>query len=787
MNTILVISSGGREAAIIKTLNKSELSNTIYCMGTNYNPLIIDLCSFVYFSNMKFVVEFCKQKQIDLVVVGPEKYLEMGIVDVLNEHEIHCIGPSKALAQIETDKNYTRELLQNNGLEMYNPKYKVFDTLDLNDLSEYIDFCRSLDMNYVIKPINLCSGKGVLVSNEHFFSDLEGLKYAIEIISKGPLLIEEKLIGDEYTLMAYTDGNSLSFMPLVQDFKRLNLENGANTGSMGCISYSNHLLPFITPSILAESKHVIMETLSILEKDKNDSYEGIIYGSFISCKEGIKIIEYNCRFGDPECINVLELLETDLLKILLSIPKQELHKIKVKYQPNNIVSKYVVPNFYPSTNSPVSNNIYKIDKKWYNTNKSNIICSSVNLVNTELYSTKSRTLVYFNKGEQSINDLAKQINQNLSELLLKESFKFRRDIGVTIEEVSPSINYKNSGVNIDAANIVLKKIKHNIESTFNEQTLNTFGDYAGLYDVNSIRNNSDNNIINIGKYKEPVLVSSIDGVGTKISFLQNIIGDKAYKIVGEDIVNHGINDILVKGAQPLFFLDYLGSRILVPETISDIVESMATTCIKNKCVLIGGETAEMSCTYRDNEIDVVGCMIGIVEKTKIIDGPKNIVQGDIIIGLPSEGLHTNGFTLIRKLNEYDVLPQDLKDWMCQPHKSYLEEINLLLNNNIDVLGLCHVTGGGLIENPKRVVANHLKLNLKKEKLMNSHFESIQNYGQLSDFEMYRTFNCGVGMMVFIPETNLNALETLFTKNNIPYFKLGSVMNRHMDEDQIEIN
>ena len=783
MNTILVIGSGGREAAIIKTLHKSKLPNTIYCMGTNYNPLIIDLCSFVYFSNMTFLVDFCKQKQIDLVVVGPEKYLEMGIVDVLNEHDIQCIGPSKALAQIETDKNYTRELLQHNGLEMYNPKYKLFDTLDLNDLSEYIDFCMSLDMNYVIKPINLCSGKGVLVSNEHFFSDLEGLKYAIEIISKGPLLIEEKLIGEEYTLMAYTDGKSISYMPLVQDFKRLNLENGANTGSMGCISYSNHLLPFITPSILAESKHVIMETLSILEKDKNDSYEGIIYGSFISCKEGIKIIEYNCRFGDPECINVLELLETDLLEIFLAIPTQKLHTLKVKYQPNNIVSKYVVPNFYPLSNSPVSNNIYKIDKKWYNEHKSNIICSSVNLVNTELYSTKSRTLVYFNKGQQSINDLAKQINQNLSELVLKESFKFRRDIGVTIEEVSPSINYKNSGVNIDAANTVLQKIKHNIESTFNEQTLNTFGDYAGLYDINSIKTN----IGNIGNYKEPVLVSSIDGVGTKISFLQNIIGDKAYKIVGEDIVNHGINDILVKGAQPLFFLDYLGSRILVPETISDIVESMATTCKKNKCVLIGGETAEMSCTYRDNEIDVVGCMIGIVEKTKIINGPKNIVQGDIIIGLPSEGLHTNGFTLIRKLNEFEVLSQELKDWMCQPHKSYLEEINLLLNNNIDVLGLCHVTGGGLIENPKRVVANHLKLNLKKNKLMNSHFDSIQNYGQLSDFEMYRTFNCGVGMMVFIPETNLNALETLFTKNNIPYFKLGSVMNRHMDEEQIEIN
>jgi len=705
------------------------------------------------------------------------------------ENNIKCIGPTKSLARIETDKNYTRELLETNNLEKYNPKYKHFENLDLENLKLYIDFCKELDMNYVIKPIGLCSGKGVVVSNEHFFSDLEGLTMALDIISSGQqLLIEEKFIGDEYTLMAYTDGTSFSYMPLVQDFKRLEAGSGANTGSMGCISYANHSLPFLDEKNINESKQVIENTIQILQGLNGDIYRGIIYGSFIKTHDGIKVIEFNSRFGDPECINVLELLQTDLANIFMSIVNSTLDNQNIEYLNQNIVSKYLVPDFYPDSNCLMSNNIYKIDKKWYETNNSNIISSSINYEDKNLYSTKSRTLVYFITSNESINEIATKINKNLNDLLNKSNtFRFRMDIGVEPEPemcdcvINESITYQNSGVNIDNANTVLTKIKSNIEGTFNPHTLNKFGDYAGLFELNNL-----DQIHPIQRYTDAVLVSSIDGVGTKITFLQTIVGNQSYKIVGRDIVNHCVNDILVKGAQPLFFLDYLGSRVLVPDTISDIVESMSVACRENNCVLIGGETAEMSCTYVDNEIDIVGCMIGIVEKTKIIDGPKNINQGDMIIALPSEGLHTNGFTLIRKLNSMSSLSDELKEWMEQPHKSYLNEINLLLKNNVEILGLCHVTGGGLIENPKRVIGQHQKIILDKKKLMNRYFNEIQQCGNITDFEMYRTFNCGIGMMIFIPENNLNLLSGLFNKNKIKYIELGRVANRNMDENQIQI-
>ena len=773
---ILIIGSGGREASIVKKL--VECNCNIYCIGTNKNPMILDVCKkFSLFKNINEVVLLCKSKNINLVVIGPEKYLELGLIDELKKNNIKCIGPSQKLAQIETNKYYSRELLKNNNLDQYNPSFKLFTNLDLENLKTYIDYCKNLDMNYVIKPIGLCSGKGVYVSNEHFFSDLEGLTYAISIITRGSsFIIEEKFIGDEFTLMCYTDGDTISYMPLVQDFKRLESNTGPNTGSMGCISYSNGLLPFITIEDLNISKQILDKTIKVLQKNENELYQGILYGSFIKCKDGIKVIEFNSRYGDPECINILELLETNLLDIYFSIVNKTLKDIKITYSDENMVSKYIVPYNYPICNS--NNTI--VDIEWYNKNRFNCICSSVNLINNEIHTTNSRTMIYFNKGMKSINDLSININKNIVDLINSTNntnnntnndnkYKYRQDIGIN----NSSISYKNSGVNIDNANIVLSKIKTNIENTFNTNTLNKFGDYAGLFNLSNFN------------YKEPVLVSSIDGVGTKISFLHSVLGSKSFKNVGVDIVNHSINDILVKGAKPLFFLDYLGSKILVPENISDIVESISIACKKNNCVLIGGETAEMSCTYMDNEIDIVGCMIGIVEKSEIIDGPKNILSEDIIIGLPSEGLHTNGYTLIRDLVSKYNISSDLKQWLCQSHKSYLDEINLLTENNIKILGLSHITGGGLVENPKRVISEYLKLVLNKSSLMNKYFKEIQTIGNITNLEMYRTFNCGIGMMIFISSNEYSKVEEIFNKNNINFVELGIVKYRNKNEDQIQ--
>ena len=293
-------------------------------------------------------------------------------------------------------------------------------------------------------------GKGVWVSGLHFKNDLEGLNYCLEMINKNhTILIEEKIVGEEFTLMSYTDGITVKHMPLVQDFKLLKSGNkGPNTGSMGCITHSNHSMPFLLKNIEL-AKSVNDDVIKMVNTETNDFYKGIIYGSFIKCKNTgqIKLIEFNCRYGDPECINVLELLETNLLDIYTNIVNQTLNKIDIKFRNENIVCKYIVPDYYPKKKT---SGFYEINKNWYETNKNNLICSCINLEDDVLYSNNSRTLIYFSCGD-NLNKISLHINSKLSDKSLS-NFYFRDDIG--LEENS----YLSSGVDINLANDIVSSM-----------------------------------------------------------------------------------------------------------------------------------------------------------------------------------------------------------------------------------------------------------------------------------------------------------------------------------------
>lgn len=216
------------------------------------------------------ILFYCINRKINLVVIGPEKYLEMGIVDLLEENNINCIGPNKLLAQIETNKYFMRNLFTENVLNPYNPKYQHFESLNTSaNIKNYIMFCKQLNFNYVIKPTGLCSGKGVYVSRIHFENDLEGLNYSLDILEKGQtVLIEEKLIGNEFTLMSYSDGTYLSHMPIVLDFKLLESGNkGPNTGSMGSITHKTHGAPFLNKEDILLVQRLNKKTIDLLKKN----------------------------------------------------------------------------------------------------------------------------------------------------------------------------------------------------------------------------------------------------------------------------------------------------------------------------------------------------------------------------------------------------------------------------------------------------------------------------------------------------------------------------------------
>ena len=311
--------------------------------------------------------------------------------------------------------------------------------------------------------------------------------------------------------------------------------------------------------------------------------------------------------------------------------------------------------------------------------------------------------------------------------------------------------YKAAGVDIEAGEKTVDKIKSYAKSTFSKSVLADIGMFGAFYEPD------------FSGYEKPVLVSSVDGVGTKLKIA---IDMKKYDTIGQDLVNHCVNDIAVCGAKPLFFLDYYATGKLDPDKASDVIKGFAVACKQNDCALIGGETAEMPGLYQDDDFDVSGTIVGVVERSKIIDG-KRIQKGDLLIGFPSNGLHTNGYSLARKvlLEKYNVddfipeLNNKLGDELLKIHKSYLPLINLL-KQNVDVRGLSHITGGGIVGNTKRIIPKGLDLLIHWGAWeMPALFRLIQHTANISGDEMHKVFNCGIGLIAVIPKTDkLNAFQ-----------------------------
>lgn len=313
------------------------------------------------------------------------------------------------------------------------------------------------------------------------------------------------------------------------------------------------------------------------------------------------------------------------------------------------------------------------------------------------------------------------------------------------------ISYSDAGVSIDNANLAVAKIRDLAKATFNERTLTDIGSFGGMFSAA------------FPGMAEPVLVASADGVGTKlkIAFMAGV-----HNTVGQDLVNHCVNDILVQGARPLFFMDYFACGRVEPDVTASVVEGMATGCKENGCVLLGGETAEMPGFYADGEYDVAGFIVGVVDKQKVIDG-RSIKAGDVVLALPSNGLHTNGYSLARKLlfevggyTVDTVLPgmdQTLGEILLKPHRSYLKDLDGLLDTG-RVKGLAHITGGGLLENIPRILPDGVSVEIKRGAWSELPiFGVMQTLGNVADKEMFRTFNMGVGMVIVCAEEDKTAI------------------------------
>jgi phosphoribosylformylglycinamidine cyclo-ligase len=332
-----------------------------------------------------------------------------------------------------------------------------------------------------------------------------------------------------------------------------------------------------------------------------------------------------------------------------------------------------------------------------------------------------------------------------------------------------SISYSDAGVNIDAANAATEKIKELARSTFNARTLSEIGSFGGMFDAK------------FPSMSQPVLVASADGVGTKlkIAFLTN-----THHTIGRDLVNHCVNDILVQGARPLFFLDYIATGVLAPEVVAKIVEGITVGCRENGCVLLGGETAEMPGFYQEGEYDVAGFIVGIVDRERVIDG-KRIEPGDVMLALPSAGLHTNGYSLARKLflevAGYTVdthlaqLNATVGEALLAEHRSYLPALDELLDSG-RIKGLAHITGGGLLENIPRILPAGTSAAIARGTWpVLPVFTLMQEIGRVPDAEMYRTFNMGVGLVIIASAQESEAIQSHFGRRDEPCYEIGRII------------
>ncbi|XP_014223027.1 trifunctional purine biosynthetic protein adenosine-3 [Trichogramma pretiosum] len=757
--SILIIGSGGREHAICWKLAQSDLVQNIFVAPGNSGIAKENKTTIVPLdvTNNKVTTEWCIQNKINMVVIGPENFLHQGLADELGKFNIPCFGPSKLAAKIETDKCWSKAFMDRHDIPT--ASWKSF-----SDAVEAKNFVKESSSNsLVIKASGLAAGKGVVVakSKDEAYRAIEEILEDKKFGAAGNMIIiEEVLEGEEVSALAFTDGKTVVMMTPAQDHKRIfNHDQGPNTGGMGAYCPCSFLTKEDNEFVIT---NILKKTVDGM-RTEGIPFVGVLYAGLMMTQNGPKVLEFNCRFGDPETQVILPLLQSDLYVIMKSCCEGNLKESYVSWK-NNIFSTGVIlaSKGYPeySSKGQVIEGIEEIlcrddhyvfhsgtsisESQQILTNGGRVlivVALAPSLALSAARATAAAGIINFD-GKQYRTDIA------------------HKGIARSILEYG-TMTYKTSGVDIEAGDTFVTNIKPAVSTTMRSGVIGNIGGFGSIFDINALG------------FQSPLLVSGTDGVGTKLKIALEY---KKHDTVGIDLVAMCVNDVLAQGAEPLYFLDYFACSKLEIDVAEKVITGIAEGCKQAGCALVGGETAEMPDMYSDGEYDLAGFAVGAVEKSELLPKIDSLKSGDIVIGIPSSGIHSNGFSLVRKIfSSTNMKLTDLAPFsntkltfgeeFLKPTKIYVKNVIPAMKQNL-VKGFAHITGGGLSENIPRILPNDLGVILNAEKWnILPVFSWLAMMGGISKKEMLKTFNCGIGAIIICaPEHQSKIMDIIKSEN-----------------------
>jgi phosphoribosylamine--glycine ligase/phosphoribosylaminoimidazole synthetase len=764
---VLIVGGGGREHALAWKVAQSPLLDKLYIAPGNPGTLGLGENVALNVDDHQAVVAFCQSRQIDLAIVGPEAPLAAGIADALAAGGIRCFGPSRAAAQIEASKAFSKAFMARHAIP--SARYQTF-----TDVAAALAHLAAVEYPVVIKASGLAAGKGVILPETPEEAAAAVRSMLVEGVfgaAGHEIVIEERLSGPEVSLMAFCDGRTVAPMIPAQDHKRLlDDDRGPNTGGMGAYAPA----PVCSTEMVAAVTQTVLQPAVDGLAAEGMPFVGVLYAGLMLTADGPRVLEFNCRFGDPETQAVLPLLAADLLTVALACAEGALDPAAVHWHSGSAVTVVLASGGYPGemdTGHPVSG-LDRLPEDAVCFHAGTRFDAQGRLVNaggrvfgvTAWAPTLATAVARVYQATRAIHFAGMHYRQDIAAKALTAA--------PPAAPAAPSA-YAAAGVNIDAGNQAVALMKAAVQATYTPAVLGSHGGFGGLFDAAALQ-----------QLHQPVLVASTDGVGTKVKLAA---ATGRYQSIGHDIVNHCIDDILVQGATPLFFMDYVASSALEPATVAEIVTGMAEACRAAGCVLLGGETAEMPGVYAPGAFDVAGTIVGVVERAKLLPRT-DLAAGDVLVGLASSGPHTNGFSLLRRVFADAALDAvepalgvSLADALLAPHRSYLP---LLQPHLGEVKALAHLTGGGFYDNIPRVLPAYLAAVIDARSWpIPPLFGLIQERGQIAAAEMYRVFNMGIGMVAVLAPERVAAFRAAIPEET---WVIGRLVARAAGAPAVEI-